>query len=106
MLLTIIFTFAGTAIGAVISQLAFKKFGGEGKFEQTFNVLAYSKATFIFAWVSLGPFPLGYIAATIFGAYLNYLGLTRVHRLSQSTTWTIIGIMAGLPMLIKLFVWK
>ncbi len=103
--LTVIFSFCSVAIGAVVMQLIFKKLGGEGKFEQTFNVLAYSKATFIFAWISLGPWPVGMIVASLFTAYLNYLGMSRVHRLPPATTWTIIGVMTAVPLLTK-FIFK
>ncbi|MBS2009782.1 MAG: YIP1 family protein, partial [Cyanobacteria bacterium SZAS TMP-1] len=91
--------FLGVAVGAVLVQLTFKKLGGQGKFEQTFNVLAYSQATFLFAWISLGPFPIGALLAGLYTAYLNYLGLSRVHKLPAATTASIIALFTILPWL-------
>ena len=96
-----IYSFFSVAIAAVIMQLAFKKLGGQGKFEQTFNVLAYSRATFIFAWISLGPWPIGLAVATIFTAYLNYLGLSRVHKLPPTTIGLVIGVLTAIPLIVK-----
>ena len=104
--LSTIMSFLSVVVGAVVMQFAFKKLGSEGKFEQTFNVLAYSRATFIFAWISLGPWPIGMALATIFTAYLNYLGLSRVHKLPAKTTWLVIGIMTVVPLLFKYMIAK
>ena len=95
-----IMSFLTVIIGAVIAQFAFKKLGGQGKFEQTFNVLAYSRATFVFSWISLGVWPIGMILAALVTAYLNYLGLSRVHKLPAKMTWGVIGLLILLPMLI------
>jgi hypothetical protein len=102
MLVSVFTSFISATVGAVISQFVFKKLNGAGKFEQTFNVIAYSRATFIFSWLSIGTFPAGAVIAAAFGAYLNYLGLSRVHRLSPAVTWSIIITMAGLPLFIGL----
>ncbi len=103
--LAAIFSLVSVAFEAVLLQFVLKRMGGEGKFEQTFNVLAYSKATFIFAWISLGPWPVGAILATLYTAYLNYLGLSRVHRMPAATIWTVIGILTAIGIIIK-FVMK
>jgi hypothetical protein len=84
-------------------QFVFKRLGGQGKFEQTFNVLAYSKATFVIAWISLGPWPIGSILATLFTAYLNYLGLSRVHKLPPTPLWIVIGLMTAVNISFKLW---
>lgn len=57
---------------------------GKGTLVQTFRVLAYSKATLLFAWVALGSFPIGGILMTwIYCTYLNVVGLTKVHKLPR-----------------------
>jgi len=91
--------FLQVVLAAVLMQLLFKKLGGQGKFEQTFNVLSYSSATFIFAWICLGPIAIGGIVAGLYTAYLNYIGLSRVQKLPPTTTAIIIIVFAAIPIL-------
>jgi hypothetical protein len=53
---------------------------GKGSFSDTLKVLAFSKAPLLFAWVPLGPIPLGGIVSILYTLVLNTLGLGIVHK--------------------------
>lgn len=70
-------------VASFFLNLILSKMGGKGTFKTTFQVIAYSKAVLLFAWFSLGPFPIGGIASLIYGVYLNILGLEKIHELDR-----------------------
>jgi hypothetical protein len=66
-------------VGTVLLHYILKALGGKGSLEETFRVIAYSKATLLFAWVVLGRVPIGGYAALVYCLYLNVIGCRRVH---------------------------
>ncbi len=96
-----IVSFISVTVGAVIVDQAFRRMGGKGDLEGTFRVLAFSKATFVFAWITLGPLSLGMMLATMITGYMNYIGLSRVHGLSPKNTAIIIALMSVLSLLFR-----
>ncbi len=99
--LALIVSFISVTVGAVIVDQAFRRMGGKGDLEGTFRVLAYSKATFVFAWIALGPLSLGMMLATMLTGYMNYIGLTRVQGLSPKNTAIIVALMSVLSLLFR-----
>ncbi|HEY9783934.1 MAG TPA: YIP1 family protein [Candidatus Obscuribacterales bacterium] len=89
-------TILGVLIASALIQFLLKKMGGKSTFEGTFRVLAYSKATVLFAWLTLGPFPIGGIASLVYGVYLNIVGLRKVHEVERTKT---IGVVVGLALI-------
>lgn len=88
-------SFLSVALGAFITNFAIKKLGGKNDFAATARVLAFSKATALFAWISLGPMPIGAILALGYGAYMNYLGLSRINpKLKKQTLIVIISLLS------------
>lgn len=94
--------FLSVSVGAVITDLAFKRLGGKGDLEGTFRVLAFSKATFVFAWIALGQISLGAMLATMGTGYMCYLGLMRVQGLSPKSTLIIVAVLSALSMLFRI----
>jgi hypothetical protein len=80
---------AGVLAASGIITLVCRGLGGKGNFQGTFRVLAYSKATLLFAWLALGPIPIGGIASLVYGVYLNIVGLEKVQQLRR---WQLITI--------------
>jgi len=93
--------FISVTVGAVIVDQAFRRMGGKGDLEGTFRVLAFSKATFVFAWIALGPLSLGLMLATMVTGYMNYLGLMRVQGLSAKSTIIIVALMSALSLVFR-----
>lgn len=94
-----IVSFLSVILGAVVVTWAFRKMGGKGNLEGTFRVLAFSKATVIFSWISLGAVPLGMLLAAAYTGYMNYVGLTRVHHLPRQKTIILVVVLSILGML-------
>lgn len=94
--------FLSVSVGAVITDLAFKRLGGKGDLEGTFRVLAFSKATFVFAWIALGQISLGAMLATMGTGYMCYIGLMRVQGLSPKSTLIIVAVLSALSMLFRI----
>ncbi len=94
--------FLSVSVGAVITDLAFKRLGGKGDLEGTFRVLAYSKATFVFAWIALGQISLGAMLAAMGTGYMCYIGLMRVQGLSPKSTLIIVAVLSLLSMLFRM----
>jgi len=82
-------------LASAIISFACKKLGGTTDFKTAFKVLAYSKATLLFAWVSLGSFPVGGILSVLYGVYLNIVGLNAIERIGR---WKIIGLVVTLAL--------
>lgn len=78
LILTTLTSVVSVVLASGIIWFACKFFGGKGTFESTFRVLSYSKATLLFAWVTLGPVPIGGLASIGYCIYLNILGLEEV----------------------------
>ncbi len=97
-----IIAFLSVTVGAVITDLAFKRLGGKGDLEGTFRVLAFSKATFVFAWIALGQISLGAMLATMATGYMCYIGLMRVQGLSPKSTLIIVSVLSLLSMLFRM----
>lgn len=87
----------GILAASGIITLICRGLGGKGNFEGTFRVLAYSKATLLFAWLALGPIPIGGIASLIYGVFLNIVGLEKVQQLRrwQLITMTVLLAIVG-----------
>lgn len=85
------------AIVSLLLSFILGKMGGQGNYQSTFRVLAYSKVTLLFAWLSLGPFAIGSLAALLYGIYLNILGLEKVHDIDRKRTAMVVG---GLALLV------
>ena len=77
-------------------NVIFQRFDTRGDMYNCLRVLCYSKAPMIFAVIALGKFELGAYLATCYTIYLNYLGLSRIYRISKEKLLIIIGIMAFL----------
>lgn len=97
-----IIAFLSVTVGAVITDLAFKRLGGKGDLEGTFRVLAFSKATFVFAWIALGQISLGAMLATMATGYMCYIGLMRVQGLSPKSTIIIVSVLSVLSMIFRM----
>jgi hypothetical protein len=86
-----------TSVGSVIVWSVFSKgCKGQGSLSQTFRVLAYSKATLLFAWVMVGHMAIGGYLSVAYTLYLNYVGLSKVHKLNRRIT---IGLVLGMSLL-------
>ncbi len=86
-----------TSLGSVIVWSVFNKgCKGQGSLSQTFRVLAYSKATLLFAWVMVGHMAIGGYLSVVYTLYLNYVGLSKVHKLNRRIT---IGLVLGMSLL-------
>lgn len=88
-------------VGAIIVNFALKAFGGKSNYEGTFRVLAFSKATLLFAWVSVASFSIGGFLALGYTIYLNIIGCKKVHQLGTPVTAAVIITLAILQMAIK-----
>lgn len=97
-----IIAFLSVTVGAVITDLAFKRLGGKGDLEGTFRVLAFSKATFVFAWIALGQISVGAMLATMATGYMCYIGLMRVQGLSPKSTLIIVSVLSVLSMIFRM----
>lgn len=95
-------SFLCVAIGALIANLVFRQLGGKGTAEGTFRVFAYSKATLLFSWISLGHLPLGGMLSVAYTLYLNVIGMEKVHGLSRLKTVIATVLLAALGLLVKL----
>lgn len=88
--------------GAIICHLIFKHvFKGEGNFSQTFGVVAYSKATLLIAWISLGPIMIGGYLSIAYRIYLNIVGFRRVHDIDPKVVAFVTVVLALLELLWK-----
>jgi hypothetical protein len=94
-----IVSFLSLTLGAVVVTWAFRKLGGKGNLEGTFRVLAFSKATVVFSWISLGAVPVGLLIAAAYTGYMNYVGLSRVHQLPRKQTIILVVVLSILGML-------
>jgi hypothetical protein len=90
-------------LGAIIVNFALKAFGGKGNYESTLRVLAFSKATLLFAWISVASFAIGGFLAIGYSVYLNIIGCKKVHQLATPITATVIIALALFQLLIKMF---
>lgn len=93
-----------TSIGSVIVWAVFNKgCKGQGTLSQTFRVLAYSKATLLFAWVMVGHMAIGGYLSIVYTLYLNYVGLSKVHKLNRRITVCVVLGMSLLSLALKKF---
>ncbi len=90
------------ALGSLIANFSFKLFGGKGTAKGTFAVLAYSKATLLFAWISLGHLQIGGMLSVAYTIYLNVLGMQKVHQMGRIKTTILTIVLAALGLLVKL----
>ena len=88
-------------IASAIIAFASKKLGGKGTFEGTFRVIAYSKATLLFAWLSLGAIPIGGIVSTAYSVYLNILGIEKIQQMPRKIVATLIIVVAVIGLILK-----
>jgi hypothetical protein len=90
--------FLGTLLNVLFASalvtFALKHMGGKGTFEGTYKVIALSKVTLLFGWISLGPIPVGGIAALAYGVYMNILGLEKLHELPRKLVTTLLSVIA------------
>ena len=93
-----------TTLGSVIVWAVFSKAcKGQGSLCQTFRVLAYSKATLLFAWVMVGHMPIGGYVSVAYTLYLNYVGLHKAHKLNRRITIGLVLAMSLLSLALKKF---
>lgn len=91
-----------TASGAAIVWGVFNKAcKGRGTLVETYRVLAYSKATLLFAWIMAGSIPLGGYLSVAYTLFLNYIGLKKVHRLNTMMTAGIVMALGALAFAFK-----
>lgn len=95
---SIIYVSIGSLIAAKVFSIAF---GGKGDFEGTFRVFAYSKATLLFAWISVGSLPIGGWAAVAYTLVLNAIGISKVHDMPKPKALGIILCLALLQWAVK-----
>jgi hypothetical protein len=74
---------------------------GKGTLGQTFRVMAYSKATLLFAWLTLGPVAIGGYVSTVYIVVLNVIGFNKVHRNKLWVSIAITFVFALLGMLFR-----
>lgn len=88
-------------VGAFLTDLILRRYGGKGTREGTFRVLAYSKAPLLFAWIHLGMHSVGGVAATVYTLVLAVIGLKRVHQLSGQVIFIVVALLTALGLLVK-----
>lgn len=87
-----------TFLGAAILQWVLKKlFGGQGTYEGTFRVVAYSGAVNVLSWI---PF-VGFLAS-LYGIWIKMVGLEAVHGVSKLQALVAVIITAVIFVLITL----
>ena len=90
-----------TLLGAAAINFALCKIGGKGNFESTFRVMSFSKATLLFAWISVGSIQIGGFLALFYMAFLNIVGTKKVHRLTMKHTAVVVVLWTLLQFAIK-----
>jgi hypothetical protein len=90
-------------LGAIIVNFALKAFGGKGNYESTLRVLAFSKATLLFAWISVASFAIGGFLAIGYSVYLNVIGCKKIHQLATPITASVVIVLALFQLLMKMF---
>lgn len=93
-----------TALGAAIAGFVLKKLGGKASVKDTLRVFAYSKATLLFAWISLAYLPIGGVLAFGYAMYLNFLGCRKLHDLSSPKVAATIMVLGSAGFLLNLFI--
>jgi hypothetical protein len=94
-----VYVFASVAIGAYAASHVLQSMGGKGTPESTFRVIAYSKATLLFAWINLGIIPLGGLAAMAYQIYISGLGIELTHGVERKKAMLV---MAGVAIVLFL----
>ena len=94
-------SFVNVFVASAVIAFACSKMGGKGTFEGTFRVIAYGKATLLFAWLSLGPIPIGGIVSLIYSVYLNILGIEKVQKMPRKSVATLLIVIAVIGFIIK-----
>jgi hypothetical protein len=91
----------GLAIGAAIILFVSRALGGQATFESSFRIAAYASVIApIHAAASMIPYlPL---LATAYGIYLLIVAITVVHGINEQTSWTVIGGLGALLLLLDL----
>lgn len=95
---TMFYVTAGASFASKIFTLAC---GGQGNFEGTFRVFAYSKATLLFAWISVGSMPIGGWIAVAYTVLLNIFGIAKVQKLQTAPVAGIVVVLAVLQFMVK-----
>lgn len=95
---SVIYVSVGSLIASKVFSIAF---GGKGDFESTFRVFAYSKATLLFAWVSVGSLQVGGWAAVAYTLILNAIGISKVHDMPKHKALGIVLCLALLQLAVK-----
>jgi hypothetical protein len=84
---TVLGTLIGSFLGALITWILCKLFGGTGNYEQTYRACAYSAAPHAFAII-----PKVGAIGSLYGIYLLYLGIKRAHGLSDGKAAAVVAI--------------
>lgn len=87
-------SFLKVVVGSLVLNFALKALGGKGSLQGTFRVLAYSKATLLFAWIVVGKLAIGGFISLIYTLYLNIQGCRRVHLLDTVRVSVVVVILA------------
>jgi hypothetical protein len=87
---------------ALLTLVARQLFEGQGDYEASFRVLAYSTAVVVFVGI-----PVLKVLAALYGAYLAILGVERVHGIDPArATLSVAGsIVAGFALVYALGLW-
>lgn len=68
----------GVMIAAAIIHILLKILGAKRNYEATFRVFSYAYAVSLFSWI-----PLVGVFASLYGIYLEVIGLSKVHSISK-----------------------
>ena len=93
-LVSLVFAFIGAGILQFVLQQLFQ---GRGTYEGTFRVVAYSAVVQLLGWI---PF-IGFLAS-LYGLYLQVVGLEKVHEVSVGKAILAVVITAAIFVLIML----
>lgn len=89
---TVLGAVIGSFIGAAITWILCKLFGGTGNYEQTYRACAFASAPHAFGII---PIPIIGILATLYAFYLLFLGVKRAHQLTTPKAAIVVGIEVG-----------
>lgn len=92
--------YGAVVVGTLVVHLAFKKLNGKGTFAETANVMAFSRSTLVFAWITLG-IPIGGIIAGLYTLALNIVGIEKIHQTDRKNTAIILSIIAAIGFALK-----
>jgi hypothetical protein len=97
---TPIFAVVGVFVGGAIVHVIGLVAGGKGSYEQSARVAAYAGAVMPIGAL-LGFHPLVRMLPGLYGLYLVAVGLIAIHAADRKRTYTVVGILAALLVLLS-----